>query len=156
LALPRPSIFSLIKPSLVAKAEITSRQNSSLFFIVGPHARCVAAMANEIEVVELLDSSEDEAAPMDEDDVEVRVVDAAREIRAPVGAAGGAADDDEIEITGKQLLAPLLTTSHVRATAPVSPLSSSRIVVSTCRYDTAISFPIRLRDGSFQEEGGQI
>ena len=113
-------------------------------------------MANEIEVVELLDSSEDEAAPMDEDDVEVRVVDAAREIRAPVGAAGGAADDDEIEITGKQLLAPLLTTSHVRATAPLSPLSSSRIVVSTCRYDTAISFPIRLRDGSFQEEGGQI
>ena len=52
----------------------------------------------DIEVVELLDSSEDEAPPMRaEPDIQEVTVD--RQIRAPEAAAGGD-DDDDVIVTG--------------------------------------------------------
>lgn len=131
----------------------TSRNQFSFFvsrFSVFGAQQCASAMANEIEVVELLDSSEDEAAPMEADDVEVRVVDAEREIRAPEGAAGAAADDDEIVITGtcERLLAPLHPSRVVlplRIAAPFSTYRRDRTSIRhrdvRIRYDSRWVFP---------------
>lgn len=113
----------------------TNRSAVSPLFAARPEFRVRARAMVDIEVVELLDSSEDEAPAMQaEPDVEEVTVN--RQIRAPEAAAGD--DDDDVIVTGALPLIcwhPFLSAKSAPTTRPLPYRATPR--APTVIFDAA-------------------